>query len=115
MANPVVHFEVMGKDGKKLQRFYSELFGWKIDTNNPMNYGTIGAGGDHKIGGGIGQADNPHGVTFYVSVPDPKATLAKAEQLGGKTVLAPHEIPGAGVTLAQFKDPEGHLIGLTKA
>ena len=28
MANPVVHFEVTGKDGKKLQDFYSSAFGW---------------------------------------------------------------------------------------
>ena len=28
MANPVVHFEITGKDGKKLQDFYSSAFGW---------------------------------------------------------------------------------------
>ena len=39
MPNPVVHFEVIGKDGAKLQRFYADAFGWKIDAGNPMNYG----------------------------------------------------------------------------
>jgi predicted enzyme related to lactoylglutathione lyase len=39
MGQPVVHFEVVGKDGAKLQQYYSELFGWEIDANNPMNYG----------------------------------------------------------------------------
>ena len=31
-AAPVVHFEVMGQDGDKLQSFYSDLFDWKIDS-----------------------------------------------------------------------------------
>jgi predicted enzyme related to lactoylglutathione lyase len=30
MAQRVVHFEVHGKDGERLQRFYASLFGWKI-------------------------------------------------------------------------------------
>ena len=29
MGQPVVHFEVVGKDGEKLQSYYAELFGWK--------------------------------------------------------------------------------------
>ena len=41
MGQPVVHFEVIGKDGAKLQSYYGELFGWQIDSNNPMNYGTV--------------------------------------------------------------------------
>jgi hypothetical protein len=39
MGQPVVHFEVIGKDGEKLQRYYAELFGWEIDSNNPLSYG----------------------------------------------------------------------------
>ena len=41
MGQPVVHFEVTGKDGKALSGFFSELFGWKIDANNPMGYGIV--------------------------------------------------------------------------
>jgi predicted enzyme related to lactoylglutathione lyase len=41
MGQPVVHFEVIGKDGEKLIGFYSDLFGWNIDANNPMNYGVV--------------------------------------------------------------------------
>ena len=29
MSHPVVWFEVMGKDGKKLQQFFTDLFGWR--------------------------------------------------------------------------------------
>jgi predicted enzyme related to lactoylglutathione lyase len=123
MGQPVVHFEVIGKDGEKLRDYYSELFGWEIDADNPANYGVVqreanlnadGAG----IGGGVAAGptpDYPGHVTFYVEVPDVEAALAKAESLGGARVFGPAEVPGTEVELGQFTDPEGHLIGLTKA
>ena len=40
-ARPVVHFEVIGKDGERLRSYYSELFGWEINADNPMNYGIV--------------------------------------------------------------------------
>jgi predicted enzyme related to lactoylglutathione lyase len=30
MAAPVVHFEILGRNGPALQRFYRDLFDWKI-------------------------------------------------------------------------------------
>ena len=61
MGQPVVHFEVIGKDGKKLINYYSELFGWETDANNPMNYGIVAREGNVNshgvgIGGGVGPA-----------------------------------------------------------
>ncbi len=41
MADRVTHFEVHGKDGKRLREFYASLFGWKLDANNPMQYGLV--------------------------------------------------------------------------
>jgi predicted enzyme related to lactoylglutathione lyase len=41
MGHPVVHFEVIGKDGAKLASFFSELFGWDIDPSNPLGYGLV--------------------------------------------------------------------------
>ena len=40
MGAPVVHFEIMGGNGNELEKFYAELFGWKINSNNPLNYGS---------------------------------------------------------------------------
>jgi len=117
MANKVVHFEVIGKDGKKLQEFYSQLFGWKIDANNPMNYGLVqpGKGSPPEgIGGGIAQStDGKPMVTIYVQVVDLNETLKKAESLGAKAVMPPMDVPG-GPTIAQLADPEGNVIGLIK-
>jgi predicted enzyme related to lactoylglutathione lyase len=116
MPNPIVHFEIIGKDGKKLQEFFGGVFDWKVDADNPMNYGIVEAQGG-GIGGGITAAmpGNDGGVTVYVAVPDPDATLQKVTQMGGKVVMPTTEIPGQNLTIAQFTDPEGHLIGLIKA
>jgi predicted enzyme related to lactoylglutathione lyase len=120
MGKPVVHFEVIGKDGSKLQSYYSELFGWEIDAENPMKYGIVSRDGNLSpegwgIGGGI--ATGPDGyeghVTFYVGVPDIEAALQKAESLGGTRVMGPEKVMDS-VELGQFKDPEGHLIGLVR-
>jgi predicted enzyme related to lactoylglutathione lyase len=115
MPNPVVHFEVIGRDGAALQRFYADLFDWKVDANNSMNYGLVEKE-EHGIPGGIG-GPGPDGypghVTFYVEVEDIAATLAQAERLGGKTIFGPETIM-EGLVLGQFTDPEGHVIGLTQ-
>jgi predicted enzyme related to lactoylglutathione lyase len=45
-------------------------------------------------------------------VPDVEAALAKAESLGGSRVFGPGEVPGTDITLGQFTDPQGHLVGV---
>ena len=114
MGQPVVHFEIIGKDGDKLRSYYSELFGWEIDANNPMNYGMVDNAGE-GIGGGISGGDGSRNqVTFYIEVDDPQAFLNKVEAQGGKTVMPVTEVPDM-VVFAQFADPEGNVVGITKA
>ena len=110
MPNPVVHFEVTGKDGKKLQDFYSGVFGWKVNADNPMNYGVVDNQGEGISAGDGGRNQ----VTFYIAVDNPQAYLDKVESQGGKTVMPVTEIPGM-VILAQFADPEGNVVGLVDA
>jgi uncharacterized protein len=118
MGQPVVHFEITGKDGEKLQSYYSQLFGWDIDANNEMKYGIVAREGntnDDGIGIGGGISGGPEGydghVTFYVEVPDVEASLAKAESLGGTRMMGPEEVM-PGLTIGLFTDPEGHVIGV---
>ena len=110
MPNPVVHFEIQTADPGKVQAFFKDLFDWHVDADNPMNYGIVDthAGG---INGGIGPAQGPNQVTFYVEVDDLQAYLDKAESLGGKTLMPPTEIPNM-VTLAMFAHPQGNTVGL---
>lgn len=117
MAQPAVAwFEVTGKDGAKLQQFYSQLFDWQIqDAGDGSGYGLVQAG-PKGIGGGIGAAQDggPGALTFYVEVDNPAEYLSKAGKLGGTTIVPPTKIPNFGLTFAFFSDPEGHLVGLSK-
>ena len=112
MGAAVVHFEIMGGEGNELEIFYRELFGWKIDSNNPMKYGVVETGGGPEgINGGVSPAkDGNKRVSIYVRVGDLQATLDRAERLGGKTILPPSEVPG-GPQLAMFADPAGNITG----
>ena len=113
MAAPVVHFEIMGGSGNELETFYGGLFGWKINSNNPMKYGMVETGGGPGgINGGVGPLrDGGKRVSIYARVSDLEATLGRVEKLGGKTVLPPTEVPG-GPKLALFADPAGNVTGL---
>ncbi len=112
MPAKVIHYEVVGKDGPALQKFYSDLFGWKLDTNNPGGYGFVPTPAD-DIRGGIGATpDGSAGhVTFYVETDDPQATLNDVERLGGKVIMPLTEV-APDTTVALFADPEGHVVGL---
>lgn len=122
MGYPVVHFEVTGTDGERLKDYYSTLFGWKLNSDNPMAYGIVDGednprvGGAPSIGGGVTQGPDgyPGHVTFYVAVPDVEATMVQAEQLGGTRVMGPETVM-EGLTIGLFNDPEGHLIGVIEA
>lgn len=111
----VVHFEVTGRDGAALQKFYGDLFGWEFDTDNPVGYGLI-APQDDGIGGGVGQTqDGSAGaVTFYVATDDIDKTLAQVTSLGGSVAMPATDVT-EDTTIALFADPEGHVVGLTKA
>jgi uncharacterized protein len=118
MGQAVVHFEITGGDGKKLQEYYGELFDWDIDADNEFGYGVVDREGNTNedgigIGGGIstGPEGYPGHVTVYVQVPDVEASLAKAESLGGTRMMGPEEVM-PGLTIGLFTDPEGHVLGV---
>jgi predicted enzyme related to lactoylglutathione lyase len=112
METPVVHFEIMGGQGDQLEEFYQKLFGWKIDSKNPMKYGMVDTCVAEGINGAVGPShDGGKRVSIYVRVEDLGATLANVEKLGGKTILPPSQVPG-GPKLAMFADPAGNVTGL---
>jgi predicted enzyme related to lactoylglutathione lyase len=113
MPHPVIWSEVMGRDAESLSRFYSDLFGWKVDPA-PNDYFMFTTAGDAPSGGvGADPSGGDGHVTFYVETDDLQASLDKAESLGGSTVMPPTE-PMQGTTVALFADPEGHVVGLVK-
>jgi hypothetical protein len=115
MPNPVVHFEVLGKDAAALQSFYGEAFDWELNPVMPT-YAMVSTGAEGAVAGGIGATpDGSDGhVTFYVEVEDLAAALARIEAAGGRTVQPPMDVP-EGPSIALFADPEGHVVGLVKS
>jgi uncharacterized protein len=113
MADKVGWFEVVGNDGQKLRDFYGSVFGWNFQMGDDpsMDYGMTNPG-ETGIGGGVGASPAGAHATFYVEVDDPQGTLDKIQAAGGEVVMPVTELPM--VTLAQFKDPEGNLVGLFK-
>jgi hypothetical protein len=108
-----VHFEIYGKDAAALRGFYTELFGWEIHADNPMNYGMVHTNaGDKGIEGGV--AEGEARVNVVIEVEDLQAHLDRAVGLGGAVVTPVTEIPNM-VTFAELRDPAGNVIGIVKA
>ena len=108
----IVHVEFSAQDREAAGKFYSDLFGWKIQQYPEMNYATFDTG--EKAGGGFNPVSetNPAGsVLVHVSTDDIDATLAKAEALGAKIVLPKTEIPDTG-WFGIFSDPTGNMVAL---
>ena len=112
MGQPVVRFEIGCRDSAKTQEFYGKLFDWKIQQDGPG--AKIDTGGTGGINGHIvSLGHEPHNyVTVYVEVDDIVAYLEKAQQLGGKKIVGPIDIPVG--SFAWMADPEGTVIGLVK-
>jgi predicted enzyme related to lactoylglutathione lyase len=110
----IIQFEILGQDQAALQAYYTDLFGWKLDTSNQGGYGmTDAATTGVTVGVGATRNGSAGGVTGYITVDDIDATLARATALGGNVVM-PKFSPGPGATIALFADPSGNVIGLTQ-
>jgi predicted enzyme related to lactoylglutathione lyase len=112
MANPVMWFEVMGKDSAGLQRFYREVFGWKLTppVKEMGNYSMLERP-DTGIGGGFGEGDSR--VSVYIETPDPQRFVDKAVA-SGATVLMPVTQITPTTTIAMLLDPAGNTFGVMK-
>jgi len=115
MDNSIVHIEILSKDLPKAQKFYSQLFNWKITGwEGSSDYLMFETG--KEPGGGIQKVDkvNPgDGVLIYILVEDIEKTLCKAKELGGKIVKEKTEIPNVG-WFGLLSDLDGNTIGVFK-
>jgi uncharacterized protein len=124
MRQPVVHFEIIGRNPARLREFYGALFGWEFDVgdattdavSDPGQYGFVhGAspGEGNALNGGVGggESHEPR-VLFYMAVPDVEAALKEAERLGGTRVLGPEGDADGGLVVGQLSDPEGNVVGV---
>jgi predicted enzyme related to lactoylglutathione lyase len=117
MPNPIVFFEILGRDKSALESFYAGLFDWRmtpVQGEDPDAYASISTGSG--IHGGLGKSmDGGVGhVTFYVEVDNIQDALSLVESRGGKRVSGPDQLPN-GTIVALFTDPEGRVVGLVEA
>lgn len=115
MSNPVVQFQILSKAPDDTARFYSSLFGWMVEADNPLGYRGIRTGSSEGIQGGIWPAP-AHAAGFvqlFVRVEDVKACVKRAEEMGAKLIIPPARLP-AGEELAVLHDPLGISFGVMK-
>lgn len=111
--------ELATTDTAKDGAFYNGLFGWNPDAKDFGGFQyTILQHGDEKGAGGMYEltpemAGVPSNWLVYFSVDDCDATVAKATELGGKTIKPAEDTPGVG-RFAVLQDPQGAYFAVIK-
>lgn len=109
--------ELATDDLVEAERFYTGLFGWGVrtDTGEPpyteFRQGETSVAGMLEIQPEWGPVP-PH-WGHYVSVDDPDAVAARAEELGGRLQVPPKDVPEVG-RMAQIVDPQGARLSVIR-
>jgi predicted enzyme related to lactoylglutathione lyase len=108
--------ELMTSDVQGAKAFYGELLGWGMQDFKAGDMGyTMVKLGDREIAGIMAIPDEAAGMPprwgAYVTVADVDALLPRVEQLGGKVIVAPHDIPDVG-RFAVIQDPQGAKLSI---
>lgn len=116
MANPVKQFQILSNAPDETARFYSTLFGWTVNADNPLGYREISTGSANGIQGGIWPAppQAPTFVQLFMAVDDVRSSVQRAEEMGARLIIPPTSLPDGG-ELAVMHDPQGMSFGLMKA
>lgn len=124
--NPVVHFEMPAKDKKRVQEFYSKVFGWQmmqmgeemahyvLATTTPTDQPGGRPTEPGAINGGFFDYKDdelnrvPH---LVISVDNLEESIEAVNNSGGQTIDEPMDIPNIG-RYVSIKDTEGNIIGI---
>ena len=116
----IVHFEIPADDVERSKKFYSDLFGWKIEiwpgsTVDDKEYWmitTTDEKGNKALGGGMMKRQmSQHQNTNFIDVESVDEYSSKVQQLGGKVVVPKMSVPGMGY-LAYCLDTENNSFGI---
>ena len=117
-GRPIVHMEIVSENLEATGKFYTDAFGWNVQSDNPMNYymfqTSAGQGGGFVTPSpstGIYPEYKSGQVLLYIGSDDIEADLAKIESLGGKILSPKFEIPETG-WMAVFQEPGGSRLAL---
>ena len=119
----VVHFEVPADNLARAKKFYSTVFGWKIE-NAPMPEGeyamvyTSEIGKDNMPvdkgvinGGMMTRSPMKEGPMIVINVDSIDRSLEKIKKAGGTVVMEKTNVMDMGL-YARAKDTEGNFIGV---
>ncbi len=106
--------ELMTTDVAAAKTFYGALFGWTLrDEQTPEMVYTMAKLGDKETAGMMAIPDEAQGMPpswgAYVTVDDVDKQVQRVEDLGGKVVMPPRDIPDVG-RFAVISDPQGAML-----
>lgn len=121
----IIHFEIRVGDVERAVRFYTEIFGWRIERwagpeGSPEYYSiTTGKEGGLGIGGGLMRREGPdpkgkepiRSFVCTIGVESADECADKIRKSGGKITTPKMPIAGIGWML-YAEDTEGNLFGI---
>jgi predicted enzyme related to lactoylglutathione lyase len=130
----IAHFEIPSDNLERTKKFYTELFGWKMEKmpgTDQREYWTFftttndrgsssgggGGGGDElrTVSGGMMERQMPQEpIMIYIGVDSVTEYSNKVERLGGKVIKQKTEVPGYG-WFAICTDSENNGFALWEA
>ena len=130
----IVHFEIPSDNLERTKKFYTELFGWKMEkmpgtdqreywtfftTTNDRGSSSAGGGGEgdelRTVSGGMMERQMPQEpIMIYIGVDSVTEYSNKVERLGGKVIKQKTEVPGYG-WFAICTDTENNGFALWEA
>jgi uncharacterized protein len=101
-------------DPEEAQRFYGELFGWRVEPTGTDEQDYWGLYNGEALNGGMtplpsGQ-DGPSHWLVYFTVLDADAAAARIGELSGEVLVGPLPIPAGRIVVA--RDPQGAVFAL---
>src|ERR671911_713104 len=123
----IVHFEIPSDNLERTKKFYTELFGWKMEKmpgTGQREYWTFstttndkdGSGGEQRtVGGGMMERQMPQEpIMIYIGVDSVTEYSNRVERLGGKVIKQKTEVPGYG-WFTICTDSENNVFALWEA
>ena len=108
--------ELMTNDVAGAKLFYGKLLGWTLaDMESSCGSYTMARAGETEVAGIMATPPEaqgmPPGWGAYVTVDDVDAMQSRVEDLGGKIILPPQDIPDVGRFMV-IQDPQGAVLML---
>lgn len=123
----VVHFEMPYDDAPRVSQFYSQVFGWQMQTlgeemgryvlATTAETDEAGPVSPGAINGGLFARDPeapPQHPSFVIAVEDMRESVRKVAEAGGTVLGEPMELVGIGLYVA-FADTEGNRLSMLQA